>query len=357
MYTKEERADLWLDAAVPENKKKLRLISLAGSSYALAARLGSLAGKVAEAAGEECLRALQSSLSAPQKIRAMFDAYASGGIFCVTLSSDDYPEQLRQLPDPPVVLYCRGDRSLLRRRIFAAVGSRRTPPAVLKQAERFSRGLSEYFAVASGTAEGGDSAVLKGALENGAIAVLAHGHDFFVPESGKALRLSVEEKGLSVSEYPPATPARSYHYPARNRILAGLSEGVLVVSGGEKSGTRLTAECAYRYGRGVYAFPHPVGASYGAGCNALIKEYAKLTDDLVDILSDFGINLSEAEEIALPPAERAVFSALREEGEAHVGALCEKCGMAAPELSAALMLLQMKGLAAPCGGNRWTALK
>ena len=242
--------------------------------------------------------------------------------------------------------------------MFAVVGARHTPPQTMKLAERFARELAAHFAVLSGTADGGDTAALTGALAGGAaVAVLAHGHDHFVPEGGRTLRLAVEEKGLSLSEYPPETPARAYQYPARNRILAGLADGVLVVSAGEKSGTRITAERAYEYGRDVFAFPHPIGASYGVGCNALIKEYAKLTDNLVDILSVFGINLTEAEEISLTPAERAVFSALREEGEAHVQKLSERSGLAAHELGAVLMLLQMKGLASPCGGNRWTALR
>lgn len=358
MYSREEKADIWLDSLVRDAAKKLRLRALAGSSYALAERFSQLRKQVAEAAGEEGCRTLEASLASGGYVREMLASYARKSIVCVTLSSNNYPAALREIPDPPLVLYCRGDASLLARRKFAIVGSRHTPPAVMKQAERFARELSAHFLVLSGTADGGDTAALRGALAGGAAcAVLAHGHDHFVPEGGRRLREEVEAHGVTFSEYPPSTEPRPYYYPARNRLLAGLAEGVLVVSAGQKSGTRITADRAYEYGRGVYAFPHPIGASYGAGCNALIKEYAKLTDNLVDILADFGINLTEAEEISLTPPERTVFEALRAQGEAHVTALAEKSGLPAQDLNAVLMLLQMKGLAAPCGGNRWAALR
>lgn len=357
MYTREEKADIWLDGLVADAAKKLRLRALAGTSYALAENFPRLRGKVAELAGEGACRALEASLSSGY-VREMFETYARKSVTCVTLSSKMYPAQLREIPDPPLVLYCRGDASLLARRMFTVVGSRHTPPAVLKQAERFARELSAHFLVLSGTADGGDSAALAGALAGGAAcAVLAHGHDYFVPEGSRRLRQEAESRGLTLSEYPPATEPRPYYYPARNRLLAGLAEGVLVVSAGEKSGTRSTADRAYEYGRGVYAFPHPVGAASGVGCNALIKEYAKLTDNLVDILADFGINLTEAEEIPLTPPERTVFEMLRGQGEAHVSFLSERSGLPAHELNAVLMLLQMKGLAAPCGGNRWAAMR
>lgn len=358
MYTREEKGDIWLDSLVPDAAKKLRLRALAGSSYALAENLPRLRGKVAEVVGEEGCRALETSLASAGYVRGMLASYAEKSVTCVTISSQNYPALLREIPDPPLVLYCRGEASLLARRKFAIVGSRHTPPAAMKQAERFARELSAHFLVLSGTADGGDTAALTGALAGGTVcAVLAHGHDYFVPEGGRRLRQEVEARGLTVSEYPPRTEPRPYYYPARNRLLAGMAEGVLVVSAGEKSGTRITADRAYEYGRGVYAFPHSIGAASGVGCNALIKEYAKLTDNLVDILADFGINLTEAEEIALTPPERTVFETLREQGEAHVTLLAERSGLPAADLNAVLMLLQVKGLAAPCGGNRWMAMR
>ena len=246
---------------------------------------------------------------------------------------------------------------LLRERKFAIVGSRRTPPAMMKQTERFSSELSEHFVIVTGMAEGGDAAAALGALESGRlICVLAYGFDFVYPECNRNLLKSVEEKGLVLTEYLPDEKPKPYLFPARNRIIAGIAEGVLVVSGGAKSGTRITADFAYEYGKDVFAFPYSLGSAAGEGCNALIKDYAKLTDNLVDITAAFGINLTEAEEISLSEAERAVFEIIRE-GEAHVSQISERSGLKVYELPAILTALQMKKLIAPCGGNRYMAVR
>ena len=168
MYTREEKADIWLDGLVADAAKKLRLRALAGTSYALAENFSRLRGKVAELAGEGACRALEASLSSGY-VREMFETYARKSVTCVTLSSKMYPAQLREIPDPPLVLYCRGDASLLARRMFTVVGSRHTPPAVLKQAERFARELSAHFLVLSGTADGGDSGVAVGVCGCGGV--------------------------------------------------------------------------------------------------------------------------------------------------------------------------------------------
>ena len=132
---------------------------------------------------------------------------------------------------------------------------------------------------------------------------------------------------------------------------------MLVVSAGAKSGTRSTAERAFEYGRDVFAFPYGIGVPSGVGCNALIKEYAKLTDDLVDIAAAFGINLTEAaqEQAALSPSESAVFGAICA-GASHAEEIAAKCAMPVSALSVPLTLLQMKGKIVSCGGNRYAKI-
>ena len=299
---------------------------------------------------------MRRSLEDGAAFRALLESYARKGVRCVTLSSPLYPQQLLHIPDPPLVLYCKGDVSLLQGRMFAIVGARRTLPAILQLARQFACELSAHFTIVSGMADGGDAAALRGALEGGRpISVLACGCDRFYPAANCALQREVEAKGLLVSEYPPGTKPSAWNFPARNRIIAGLSEGVLVVSGGEKSGTRSTAESAYTYGRDVFAFPYTIGEPTGAGCNALLKEYAKLADNLVDIASAFGINLTAAEKIELTPAESAAYAAI--EGEAHASAIAERAGIPAHELPALLVSLEIKKLIAPCGGNRYRRLR
>lgn len=300
---------------------------------------------------------MEKSLSSFEYMRSLLAKYSEKGIMCVAFSSELYPEELRQISDPPLVLYCRGNAELLRERKLAIVGSRRTPPAVMKQTEIFSSELSKHFAIVTGLADGGDTAAALGALPRGKlISVLAYGFDFVYPECNRHLLEQVTENALAVTEYLPDEAPKPYLFPVRNRIIAGLSEGVLVVSGGAKSGTRITADLAYEYGRDVFAFPYSLGAAAGEGCNALIKDYAKLTDNLVDITAAFGINLTEAKEVALTETERTVFEIIRE-GEAHVSQISERSGLKAYELPAILTALQMKKLIAPCGGNRYMAIK
>ena len=356
-YTKDEKTLLWLDGLGLDHTRRVKLLSLCAQPYALVQRFASYAAKAREIVGEEAFARMQESLSSPAFMRELLAGYEKKGIRAVTYFSAAYPDVLKQIPNPPLVLYCRGDVSLLQSRLFAIVGSRHTPPAVRKLTEKWAGELSRYFTVVSGCAPGGDEAALNGALAAGgkAVSVLAHGLDHVCPESSRNLVERVARSGLLVSEYPPETPPRGYLFPARNRVLAGLAEGVLVVSGGEKSGTRSTAERAYEYGRDVFAVPYPPGAAAGAGCNALIKEYAKLADDLVDIAASFGINLTATEEEPLSAAERAVLAALCD-GEAHLSQLSAACALPQSELSAVLILLEMKGRIASCGGNRYKRL-
>ena len=357
MYTKDEKTEIWLDSFRLEYGKKAQLYKLCAEPYDLVKQFAKYRSGVAEIVGEEILAAMEKSLSSGEYMRSLLAKYTEKGITCVTFSSELYPEELRQTPEPPLVLYARGNPELLRERKFAVVGSRRTPTAMMKQAERFSSELSQHFVIVTGLAEGGDTAAALGALESGKlICVLAYGFDFVYPECSRNLLKSAEEKGLVLTEYLPDEKPKPYLFPARNRIIAGLSDGVLVVSGGTKSGTRITADYAYEYGKDVFAFPYSLGSAAGEGCNALIKDYAKLTDNLVDIFAAFGINLTEAEEIALTDAERAVFEIVRE-GEAHVSQIAGKSGLKVYELPAILTALQMKKLIAPCGGNRYMAIK
>lgn len=351
-YGKEEKALIWLDSFSLDYAKKAAALSHARDPYALVARFSedkALSGIL----GEEKYAEMRLTLSDGGYLRGILASYENKGIVCVTCLSALYPEELRAIPDPPFVLYCRGRTELLRERRFAIVGSRRTLPQVMRRTEEFSERLGEYFAIVTGLADGGDSAAAEGALKKGrVISVLAYGLDHVYPECNRDLLRRVEKSGLAVSEYIPSQPPKKYLFPARNRIIAGLSEGVLVVSGGLKSGTRITAECAYSYGRDVFAFPYGIGVKSGEGCNRLIKEYAKLTDDLVDISAVFGINLTEKEEESLPPAEKKIVDFLSE-GAAHVSEIALASGMKESELAPLLVLLQMKGRVVSCGGNRW----
>lgn len=357
MNTEEERAEIWLDSFKIEYGKKMRLYELASSPRILAERFSCYYEKAAAIVGEKTARKMADALRDSDDLKKLAETYKRKGITLVPYSSSLYPEDLRQIPEPPLVLYCKGDINLLRGRKFAIVGSRRTAQPIMKITERFAEELSKHFIIVSGMAEGGDTAAIQGALPSGrVISVLAYGFNYVYPECNRGLLERVAEKGLLISEYPPDTEPRAYLFPERNRIIAGICDGVLVVSGGEKSGTRITADLAVQYGRDVFAFPYSMGTASGAGCNAIIKEYAKLTDNLVDITDAFGINLTETDEISLTPAERAVYEALRE-GEAHLIEISERTGLKVHELPAVLTLLEMKNMIVSCGGNKYAAIR
>ena len=351
-YTREEKAMIWLDSFPLDYAKKAALLKAARDPYALAARFEEFAPLIEEKGGAAIAEKMRASLCGDYMPK-LLALYAESGISCVTCFSSLYPESLRAIGDPPFVLYCRGDTSLLGGRKFAIVGSRRTLPDVMKRTEKFAEALAGAFVIVTGLAEGGDTAALEGALKGGgAISVLAYGFSHVYPECNRALLEKAVKSGLALTEYVPWQGPKKYLFPARNRIIAGLSEGVLVVSGGMKSGTRITAERAYDYGRDVFAFPYGIGVNSAEGCNKFIKDYAKLTDDLVDITSVFGINLTEKEKTPLSDTERKVLACLGE-GGAHVSEIAEKTGMREAELSPLLILLQMKNRVVSLGGNRW----
>ena len=201
------------------------------------------------------------------KIRGLFysEDYRKGVLLslekkrmeCVTYFSEDYPERLRSIPAPPFVLYCRGNTSLLNTRCFGIVGSRRTLTNILKECKKISGQIAEKFTVVTGTADGADTAAAEGAVQSGnLIFVCAQGLDHIYPAGSAKLYKEAAASGLVISEQRPEVPAMGYLFPVRNRLIAALSEGVLVVSAGKKSGASITAEYAFEYGRDVFCFPY-----------------------------------------------------------------------------------------------------
>lgn len=352
-YTPEEKALIWLDSfSFLDYAKKSAIAALVKPrtpfDFSLCRK------KIISVAGEEA-RAAAEDLGRLDKLLA---SYRKRGISCVTYHSKLYPENLKQTDEAPLVLYCKGNTKLLKNwRMLAIVGSRRTPPGILKLTENFAKNLSDIFTVVTGIADGGDTAAIRGALESGnIISVQACGFDFVYPECNRALLAEVMKRGLAVTEYPPFVSPQKYYFPVRNRIIAGLAEGVLVVSGGLRSGTRHTARYAFNYGREVFAFPYSIGVSEGEGCNDIIKKGGNLVENLVDITAPFGINLTEKEEVSLTAAEEEVLNLLRG-GEKHITELAVSLGKKTYELQPLLMMLEMKNRIADCGGNRYCAVK
>lgn len=205
----------------------------------------------------------------------------------LTLSDADYPPQLLEIADPPPVLYLKGRRELLGRPGLAVVGSRNATPGGLQNAEAFARNLSEAgFTIISGMALGIDAAAHRGGLSGAgaSIAVVGTGLDLVYPARNKALAHDLAERGLIISEFALGTPAMAKNFPRRNRIISGLSRGVLVVEAALASGSLITARQAGEQGREVFAIPGSIHSPFSKGCHQLIKQGAKLVDDANDIL-------------------------------------------------------------------------
>jgi DNA processing protein len=205
----------------------------------------------------------------------------------LTLADTDYPASLLEISDPPPVLYLKGNRVLLSATGIAVVGSRNATPVGLQNAEAFSRALSAAgLTIISGMALGIDAAAHRGGLDGGAssIAVVGTGLDLVYPARNKALARELAEKGLIVSEFSLGTPALAQNFPRRNRIISGLSRGVLVVEAALASGSLITARQAAEQGREVFAIPGTIHSPFSKGCHQLIKQGAKLVDDANDIL-------------------------------------------------------------------------
>lgn len=238
---------------------------------------------------------LASRLAAPAQpeVRAAVDAamdmLARPGHYLLTLADTTYPAALFDTGDPPLLLYVRGNPELLHRPSVAIVGARNATEGGKDNARAFAHHLAgRGWTIVSGLARGIDAAAHEGALQageagGGTVAVLANGLDIIYPRQHATLAERIAEDGVLVTEYPPGTPAQPFRFPDRNRVVAALSRGVLVVEAAAQSGSLLTARLALEFSREVFAIPGSIHAPLSRGCHALIRQGAKLVEQGRDI--------------------------------------------------------------------------
>ncbi|MBA3671802.1 MAG: DNA-protecting protein DprA [Gemmatimonadaceae bacterium] len=271
----------------------------------------------------------------------------------LALGDADYPEPLRALPDPPPLLWLRGDRALLDRPCVAIVGTRRATA----YAERVTRQLASALAragacVVSGMARGVDACAHRGALDVGGAtcAVLGTGIDVVYPKAHAALQREIAAHGLLVSELAPANAAHGGSFPRRNRIIAALAQVTIVVEAGEKSGALITAEHAQILDRVVAAVPGPIDVPQARGSNLLLRDGAVIITSTSDVLTLCGLTpIARRADVPEGSTERALWDALGD-GTTTLDALCTRTGLPAQEGMAALGLLEMRGLV-ECGAG------
>jgi DNA processing protein len=265
-------------------------------------------GALAATAGEKAAHAVlgappRSELGSFDECLARTLEWASvPGNTIVTLADCAYPPALLTMPDPPPLLYVKGRLDLLHARAVAIVGSRSATPQGIDDARRFAQALSDAgLAIVSGLALGIDGAAHRGGLSGpgGTIAVIGTGADLVYPPLHHALAHEIATNGTIVSEWPLGTPARPANFPQRNRLIAGLASGVLIVEAAMRSGSLITARFANEMGRDVFAIPGSIHAPLSRGCHRMIKQGAKLVETPEDILEEFGFTV-QSEAAAAP---------------------------------------------------------
>jgi DNA processing protein len=295
------------------------------------------------------------------------EAAAKAPCQLLTFACDDYPPLLKQISVPPLVLYVRGNAKVLSQHAVAIVGARRPTAYGSQVAHRLAHDLAErQLVIVSGMARGVDSAAHHGALEaNGkTVAVFGSGADVIYPRENRRLAEKIMEAGAVVSEFPLGTAPTPENFPIRNRIISGLSLGVMVVEAAEYSGSLITARLALEQNREVFAVPGNVTSAQSFGPNHLIKQGAKLVDQWVDVVEEFPLHIrmqllppvegSEGPlatsgtaslfEESLTPDQKMVFEVLRVDEASFVDAIFELVALPPARILQALLELEMNGL-------------
>ncbi|HWH81522.1 MAG TPA: DNA-processing protein DprA [Burkholderiaceae bacterium] len=316
------------------------------------------------AARREVVGAPAASLAnEPPRLAALLDATlawldaaeAEAPRAVIALGDPAYPAALLDAPDPPLLLYVRGRLEILNADAIAVVGSRNPTPQGAQNAQAFASHLSHAgFAIVSGMALGIDAAAHLGGLEGagGTIAVVGTGLDLVYPRRHAALAQRIAAHGAIVSEYALGTPALAPHFPQRNRLIAGLARGTLVVEAALQSGSLITARLANEAGREVFAIPGSIHSPQSRGCHALIRQGAKLVETAQDILEELRPQ-RPAMARAAPESQASGDPLLAALGfdPVTLDALAARTGRSAAELSGRLLELELDGQVARLPGQ------
>ncbi len=283
----------------------------------------------------------------------------------LTLRDVAYPALLREIPDPPPLLFVCGDPALLSSPQIAVVGSRNPTPGGCDNAQAFSAHLVQAgLTVTSGLALGIDACAHRAALAAGGrtIAVAGTGLDRVYPARHRDLAHEIARQGALISEFPLGTPPRRENFPRRNRIISGLSLGVLVVEAARESGSLITARLAADQGREVFAIPGSIHSPQSRGCHALIRQGAKLVETAQDLLEELDAlagaahaavaHAARAPEAALVPDMRRLLEQLGYD-PVDIDTLTARSGLTPDAVSSMLLQMELRGLVACCPGGKY----
>jgi len=343
----------------PENQRAL-LTAFGLPEAVFASSRPALAGVIGER-----LAAALCDTDNRAKVEAALQWRAVPGNAIVTLADPEYPAALLHTADPPSLLYVKGRVELLARPSLAIVGSRNPTAQGLANAEAFAKVLSQSgLAVVSGLALGIDAAAHRGGLagEGGTIAFIGTGADRIYPARNAELARQIAEQGVIVSEFPLGMPPVQHNFPRRNRLIAGIARGVLVVEAAQQSGSLITARLAAELGREVFAIPGSIHSPLSKGCHQLIKQGAKLVDDAADILAELAWGRPAAsvanEPVSaegLPDSAVLVLQAMGFD-PVDMDTLCARSNLTPEVLFDILLALEFDGRVAKLPGGRFQRL-
>lgn len=332
----------------PSNKKRL-LNHFHSPERILAASLKDLS-EVGEAVAKRIVEQREKL-----KVEQEFSLAKDRDIKIITIEDEVYPVNLTSIFDPPIVIYLKGEIKREDSIAISIVGSRRATFYGSSTAQKFSSSLASVgLTIVSGLARGIDTQVHRGALKSNGrtIAVLGSGLDVIYPPENRWLFEEISKNGAVISEFPFGTKPEKFNFPQRNRIISGLSLGVVIIEAAFKSGALITASLALEQGREVFAVPGKVDSRYSNGTNHLIKEGAKLTTSIDDILEEFEFlkdkigpkDSKEEKKIDLSLEEKKVYDLMSKEEPMHIDAITYKSDLSSHQVSSILMRLELRNL-------------
>jgi DNA processing protein len=367
---------------VKHNIEDLILLNLAGIGYirleSIIEHFASLEGAIK--AGRSALQKIEGigplvaekicSLKNREALKREDELVRKHGVTVFSVFDDEYPENLKNIYDPPIVLYVKGKLRAQDRSAIALVGSRKASVYGIDTCMRLSESLAELnLTVVSGLARGIDSAAHRGALlaAGRTIAVLGNGLSSIYPSENRKLADEIADRGAVMSEFPMGMPPMPQNFPMRNRVISGLSLGTVIVEAAEKSGALITASCALEQGRDVFAVPGKAGTITSAGTHRLIKNGAKLVDGVKDIIEELNLDLKTPAKtsarggtgvlnIELDDIEKRIYGIVSD-GPLHIDTIIYRSRLSAPEAMKHLLRLEVKRLVRELPGKNFISAK
>ena len=352
----DERSVAWLSvgrAAVPDSVKQAVLSVFPDPIDALRADVSAMGSNRQSMAPQQTL----DSFVRHDEMRRDIEWLSAPGRSVLGFSDPRFSRLLREIPNPPTVIYCEGELALLGQPAIAVVGSRNPTPVGCESAMRFAGAIGDHrVTVVSGLALGIDSVAHRGALDTAGstIAVCATGLDMVYPRCHRNLAREIKESGLMLSEFPPGTGGRRHHFPQRNRLISGLSLGTLIVEAGLGSGSLITAGFAADQGREVFALPGSVNSPLSRGPHQLIRDGACLVETPSQILE--ALCLAKVEKTGHDPQ---VDKPARDGGildfvdfaPTPINEIAQRSGLTIAKISAMLIRVELQGLVKTCAGG------